>query len=607
MPNEDIIAFLSEHSLLHGIPEQELHIAAASVELVSFEDGRPLLVEGEAGTDCYFIKQGKVQVSSRNLVGMTLLLAELGPGALVGEIALLERERRTATVTAVGPVEALRIDRRSFELLAERSPLFYESLLLTVRIRKIHRMLRKASIWSDIPDAELRGLAEITTVREMKKGEVIVREGAEADRFYMISRGRVEARAAHKRKTQLREGDFFGEIGLLAGAPSEAAFVAAEDGELLVMGKSEFGYILDYYAPVRRQFMEMLRIRAPHLLPKAEADAPSEAVIMAKPALPKAKERWIDVLLWLGGGFVLLTVLALIARSDLLNLAALIVGGIVGPVTFVAYIRGHQLLGYSPARLGLIFVSSAVVAVPLAWYLERVSIFGAGAGTGDFSKFSVPLTVSVIEEGAKLLVCLALIRSKQMRFLMDAVVFGAAAGMGFAAVESVIYGWSHLEGASSIGMLSVLWIRALLSPFGHGTWTAIAAAGVWIGAASRASGPAGRRSLRRRRWTAALLLAAVIALHALWDLRFAEGFAKVGLMAAVGCAGIGLLFALIGRGRREEYRALAALNPYVQEALRHAEPDGAAAGELRCGSCGTASPKGTRYCARCGSALRASS
>lgn len=600
MNREDIIAFLGDHALLRGIPDPELRIAAASIEPVSFEDGRSLLVEGDTGTDCYFICRGSVQVSSRNLVGKTLLLAELGPGALVGEIGLLRRERRTATVTAIGDVEALRLDRRSFELLAERSPLFHESLLLTVRIRMIHRLLRKASIWSDIPDAELRGLAEITTVLPMKKGDILVREGEAADRFYMISAGRVEVRASGRRKTQLREGDFFGEIGLLSGTPAEATATAAEDGELLVMGKSEFQYILDYYAPVRRQFMEMLRIRAPHLMSRAEgAEAP---IVAIEPALPKAKERWVDALLWLGGGFVLLTVLAVIVRSDWLSFVTLIVGGFLGPVTFVSYIRGHQLLGFSSLRLGLIFLSSAVVAVPLAWYLEHVSLFGAGQG--DFTRFRVPLTVSVIEEGAKLLVCLALLRTKQMRFLMDAVVFGAAAGMGFAAIENVIYGWSHLGEASSAGMLSVLWIRALLSPFGHGTWTAIAAAGIWI-ASARASGAGAGARLRIRPWSAVLLLAAVVALHALWDLRFAGGLAKVGMMAAVGGAGIGLLFWLIRTGRREEYRAFAALNPYVQESVRHVDAVAEAPGELRCDGCGTVSPRETRYCARCGRALRA--
>ncbi|SFA73092.1 cAMP-binding domain of CRP or a regulatory subunit of cAMP-dependent protein kinases [Cohnella sp. OV330] len=601
MTREDIIAFLGEHALLRGIPDPELRIAAASIEPVSFEDGRSLLVEGDTGTDCYFIKRGSVQVSSRNLVGKTLLLAELGPGALVGEIGLLRRERRTATVTAIGDVEALRLDRRSFELLADRSPLFHESLLLTVRIRLIHRLLRKASIWADIPDAELRGLAEITTVLPMKKGDVLVREGEAADRFFMIGGGRVELRTAGRRTAQLRDGDFFGEIGLLSGTPSEATATAAEDGELLVMGKNEFQYILGYYAPVRRQFMEMLRIRAPHLRPQAESD--EAPIVVTESALPKAKERWVDALLWLGGGFVLLTALALILRSDWLSFATLIVGGFVGPVTFVAYIRGHQLLGFSTLRLGLIFLSSAVVAVPLAWYLEHVSLIGAGQG--DFSRFKVPLTVSVIEEGAKLLVCLALIRTKQMRFLMDAVVFGAAAGMGFAAIENVIYGWSHLGEASSMGMLSVLWIRALLSPFGHGTWTAIAAAGIWIAAAARASA-AGAKP-RRRSWSAALLLAAVVALHALWDLRFEGGLAKVGLMAAVGGAGIGLLYLLVRTGRKEEYRAFAALNPYVQEAVRHVEAAPDATGELRCDGCGTVSPRETRYCARCGRALRAKS
>jgi RsiW-degrading membrane proteinase PrsW (M82 family) len=68
---------------------------------------------------------------------------------------------------------------------------------------------------------------------------------------------------------------------------------------------------------------------------------------------------------------------------------------------------------------------------------------------------------------------------------MDAVVFGAAASMGFAAIESMIYGWTSLGTGASGSMLAVLWLRALLSQFGHGTWTAIAAVGIWHGLTSR--------------------------------------------------------------------------------------------------------------------------
>jgi len=607
MSSEDVYSFLHKHPLLRGIPDDELRIVANSIQPIHFMDGQSILLEGDVGTDCYFICTGNVQVSSRNLVGKTLLLADLGPGALVGEIALLQNERRTACVTAIGDVTALRLDRQSFELLAESSPLFYESLQQTVRIRMIHRKLRKATIWSVIPDAELRGLAEVTTVLKVVKGESVIAEGELADHFYMISKGKLEARGRSRKRTVLLEGDFFGEEMLLTDTPSTTAVTASEDCELLVMGKNEFLFVLSYYAPIQKQFMEILRIRAPHLVSEVKDEflGQQEPVAIERSSiLPKARERWMDALLWLGGGFIALSLLALFLNNGILNIAVLIVGGMVGPVTFVSYIRDHQLLGFRYIRLSLIFAASAIFAVPVAWYLERVWLVGFSASGFDFTQFRLPLLVSLIEEGAKLLVCIAFVRKKQMSYLMDAVVFGAAAGMGFAAVESMIYSWALIGEASSASMLSVLWIRALLSPFGHGAWTAIAAAAVWIGMASTKSKVFGNMRLGFRVGSAALLLVIVIGLHALWDYRFADGWAKIGMMIVIGVMDMILLYLLIRIGRREEFQSLTTMNPYVQEELRHHNPDANAAGELYCSSCGTVSPRNISYCARCGHALR---
>lgn len=603
MSSEDVFSFLHDHPLLRGIPEDELRIAASSIRSIDFIDGQSLLVEGEIGTECYFIRTGNVQVSSRNLVGNSMLLAELGPGALVGEIGLLQNERRTARVTAIGDVSALCLDRQLFESFAESSPLFHESMLQTVRIRMIHRKLRNATIWSVIPDSELRGLAEVTSVRKVAKGEIIVAAGALADQFYMVSKGRLEA-CGRRKKTALLEGDFFGEAMLLTDTPSEVTITATEDSELLVMGKSEFLFVLRYYVPIQKQFMEILRIRTPHLISKVKYDFGAPVSEVRNSSLAKAREHWIDVLLWLGGGFIALSLLALFLNNSWLNIVVLIVGGLVGPATFVTYIRDHQLLGFRQSRLSLIFAGSAIFAAPVAWLLERMWLIGIDSSSLDFAQFRLPLYVSLIEESVKLLVCIALVRTKKVQFLMDAVVFGAAAGMGFAAVESMIYGWSHMEEASSVGMLSVLWIRALLSPFGHGAWTAIAAAGFWIGVASKQSKAFGNARAVYKIGSAILLFLIVIGLHTLWDFHFANGWAKVGMMVVIGCIDIILLYVLIRIGRREEIQTFSNMNPYVQEQLRHPDPEDTTTGELHCSGCGTLSPRSSRYCARCGHALR---
>ncbi len=620
------VDFLRSHPLFRGVPVPELEGVALSMHEESFHAGDSLIVEGSYGNSCYFIMSGQVQVVSRNLVGQTVTLDVLGEGSLIGEVALFLEEKRTSGVQAIGDVTALRLEQNAFSRLAAASPMFHESLSFSARIRTMHAMLSKATIWAAIPNAELRGLAEVTVRRKVYKSDVILAEGTMSDRFYMIAEGRFEVRNGRRRKAVYEAGDYFGEMDLLSGEAHTGTVTALENGELMVMGRDEFHFVLQQYEPVRRQFYEVLRIRRPDLLNEAVSAKLqfSEVAAATDPAgtgtgslaesagspVQVKKERWMDVVLILGGLFVLLTILAAWLKQPLWIDAALVAGGFVGPVSFVSYLRSSQLLGFRPMRLALVFASSAVIALPIAWLLEQRWLvhYGVGAGASDHLKAAA--LVAVIEEAAKLLVCLIFLRSRRQRFLMDAIVFGASVGMGFAAIESILYGLTYLQSHATTGMLAVLWVRALLSPFGHGTWTAIAAAGVWYGM-GRGAGHAGRRGISPRSLLvmAALLLASIV-LHAVWDYRYDTALSKLIGMVAVGVIGIGLLYWLVRRGSREEQSMLQAVNPEQQieeRLLSVAVQDGASAvpGQtLVCEACKTVSPPGSRYCGRCGQALK---
>jgi CRP-like cAMP-binding protein len=89
--------------------------------------------EGEPGETFYIVTEGRLQVSQRGAV-----TGELGPGDFLGEIALVDGRPRTATVTAVGPVEALVIRRADFLEMVEFDSAVRLGILmaLTERIRK---------------------------------------------------------------------------------------------------------------------------------------------------------------------------------------------------------------------------------------------------------------------------------------------------------------------------------------------------------------------------------------------------------------------------------------------------------------------------------------
>jgi predicted MFS family arabinose efflux permease len=82
---------------------------AAVLQPVEFEDGEYLIREGEAGDEYLIVSSGEVEVSQGGKP-----LHRLGPGSGVGEISLLRDIPRTASVRAIGPVEAYSLARDAF-------------------------------------------------------------------------------------------------------------------------------------------------------------------------------------------------------------------------------------------------------------------------------------------------------------------------------------------------------------------------------------------------------------------------------------------------------------------------------------------------------------
>ncbi len=84
-----------------------------------FTDGQVLIEHGKHGTGLYVILEGTVVVEAP---GGT---RELGPGAFIGERALLSADgRRTARVRATSNVRVLAVDRSDFERLCAEDPAF---------------------------------------------------------------------------------------------------------------------------------------------------------------------------------------------------------------------------------------------------------------------------------------------------------------------------------------------------------------------------------------------------------------------------------------------------------------------------------------------------
>jgi CRP/FNR family cyclic AMP-dependent transcriptional regulator len=103
-----------------------------------YEDGEVVMREGDTGACMYVIEEGRVQVSVRR-GDEELPLRILGPGEIVGEMAIFENEPRSATVKALGTARILTIDRKGFLRRVHEDPSLAFRILQTMshRIRDL--------------------------------------------------------------------------------------------------------------------------------------------------------------------------------------------------------------------------------------------------------------------------------------------------------------------------------------------------------------------------------------------------------------------------------------------------------------------------------------
>ncbi len=110
----------------------------------------------------------------------------------------------------------------------------------------VREKLLHVPVFGGLPPARLDLAAQRAEVREVTPGEVVIRQGDAADRFYVVAEGEFivsqqqpDAPEAVELR-RLHEGDVFGEIGLLSGVPRTATVTAAGAGTLLALDGPEF-------------------------------------------------------------------------------------------------------------------------------------------------------------------------------------------------------------------------------------------------------------------------------------------------------------------------------------------------------------------------------
>jgi CRP/FNR family transcriptional regulator, cyclic AMP receptor protein len=108
-----------------GVQDEYLALLLRSGDSEPFTAGAKIFDEGDAADTVYLVKDGEVELTT----GANHVLEIVGPGGIFGEMAVIERDTRSATAIARTDCELVTIDRRRFWFLVQETPYFAEIVM----------------------------------------------------------------------------------------------------------------------------------------------------------------------------------------------------------------------------------------------------------------------------------------------------------------------------------------------------------------------------------------------------------------------------------------------------------------------------------------------
>ena len=282
---------LQRSSLFRFLPAEHFERLRPFLKEERYEFGDVIVQQGEEADAFYVLLSGRARAIKTDQNGSEIALATLRPGDVFGEAALGDGGSRNAMVRCSTAVEALRLNRADFLKLCEDVPEIQHQVEMTKRHRAMQGFLYEFSNFGRLSSAAIRSLIEKLDPVEVKKGNLIIRQGESAGPMYILEKGRARAFAGNNGRERnlafYRDGDFFGELSILNGSPRAASVEAFSDCRLLALEPDEVEDLKRNFP----DFGKLMEERLAQYQAKTEARIPLDFTTESLPAEASAQNK----------------------------------------------------------------------------------------------------------------------------------------------------------------------------------------------------------------------------------------------------------------------------------------------------------------------------
>ncbi len=240
---QQVTAKVESLPLFSHFHEQFLMKIINSSEILEFPPKANILAQGDSARELFVLLDGEVEIIRSGRHGEKVWISRLGPVSVFGEAALVDDQPRSAQVVSYLNSTVLRVPIHILRQVALES----QSVRQLEDFRNailVNQFFASSPVFRSLTTESIDFLQSRGTLEYFDQNQTVFMQGDSGDSLFLILRGTVNVSVHGTSVKRLMQGNFFGEISMIANIPRTATILTEEPTVLFKISSDAFWEVL---------------------------------------------------------------------------------------------------------------------------------------------------------------------------------------------------------------------------------------------------------------------------------------------------------------------------------------------------------------------------